>query len=90
MATINGKEQGFSPAALIADFEPLSWLWKSDKAPYPSEHSARWAIRSMAAELAAANAVGIHRNRMMIHPERFVRVLESRAIQEFAKRASRL
>ncbi len=79
------KIKGGQPVPFMADFLPLKSLWDGPAAPYPSEFAARWAIRKMRPELAEARAVAMHRNRIMVHPQRFAAVAEDAAVQQFAR-----
>lgn len=79
------KIKGGQPVPFMADFLPLKSLWDGPAAPYPSEFAARWAIRKMRLELAEARAVAMHRNRLMVHPQRFAAVAEDAAVQQFSR-----
>lgn len=81
------KIKGGQSVPFMADFLPLKSLWDGLAAPYPSEFAARWAIRKMRIELAEASAVAMHRNRLMVHPQRFAAVAENAAVQQFARSA---
>lgn len=70
-------------------FEPVSVLWDGKEAPYPSKYAADWAMRKMRDELAKAQAIALHRNRTMVHPQRFAQVAEQAAIAEYSERAAR-
>lgn len=87
MAVIKSKTKGGPMAPFMADFVPLSQLWEGPNAAYPSEYSARWAMRNLRDELAKAQAVALHRNRLMIHPQRFAQVVEQSALAGFSNRA---
>ena len=80
------KSKGTPAVPFMADFVPLEKLWEGANAPYPSEHSARWAVRKLRDELALAQAVALHRSRLMVHPQRFAQVAEKAAIAEFSNR----
>jgi hypothetical protein len=86
MSTIKSKVKGTAAVPFMADFVPLEQLWEGTNAPYPSEHSARWAVRKLRDELAKAQAVALHRSRLMVHPIRFAQVAEQAAIAEFSNR----
>ena len=88
MSTIKGKVKGAPAVPFMADFVPLEKLWDGPQAPYPSEYSARWAVRKLRTELAQAQAVALHRSRLMVHPQRFAQVAQDAAIDEFSRRAS--
>lgn len=55
------KEAPAADPVMGADFQPLRTLWEGEAAPYPSEQSARWAIRQLNARLSAVGALGLHR-----------------------------
>jgi hypothetical protein len=86
MATVKSKTMGAPAVPFMTEFVPLNRLWEGTAAPYPSEHSARWAIRKMSDELARAQAIAMPRGRMMIHPQRFAQVAEKAAIDAFSNR----
>lgn len=86
MSTIKSKVRGGASVPFMADFVPLNKLWEGTNAPYPSEYSARWAVRKLRDELAKAQAVALHRSRLMVHPQRFSQVAEQAAIEEFSSR----
>lgn len=71
----------------MAEFQPLKTLWTGSNPAYPSEHSARWALRKLHVELAQAKAVALHRSRLMVHPQRFAEVAERAALAEFSNRS---
>lgn len=88
MSIITTKAKGSPSAPFMAEFLPLNSLWEGSQAPYPSEHSARWALRKLRNELASAQAVAVHRRRIMVHPQRFAEVAEQFAITEFFNRVN--
>lgn len=66
--------------SMLPNFRPVSRLWEGENPPYPSEQSARWAIRQMKHELAAAEAIALHRGRTFVNPNKFGEVAERIAI----------
>jgi hypothetical protein len=88
MSEIESKIRGASSAPFMADFQPLSALWNGPQAPYPSEYSARWAVRKLGEDLVKSKAVALHRGRYMVHPQRFAEVAEKAALAEFSNRLS--
>lgn len=86
MSIIKSRIRGAPSTPFMADFQPIASLWAGMNAPYPSEYSARWAIRKLRDELVKAQAVALHRSRLMVHPQRFAQVAEQAAIQEFSDR----
>jgi len=86
MSIIKSKTKGGPVAPFMAEFVPLSQLWEGPNAAYPSEYSARWAMRNLRDVLAKAQAVALHRNRLMVHPQRFAQVVEQVALADFSKR----
>jgi hypothetical protein len=73
----------------MAEFQPFGVLWGDANAPYPSEPSARWAIKKLRAELVEAQAIAYHCGALMIHPHRFAQVAELAAIREASNRLNR-
>lgn len=65
-----------------ADFQPLRTLWEDEPTTYPSEQSARWAIRQLNERLAAVNALALHRGMLYVHRERFVQVAREHAVEQ--------
>ena len=88
MLNIKSRAKGSPSAPFMADFLPLNSLWEGNQAPYPSEHSARWAMRKLRPELASAQAVAVHRSRILVHPQRFAAVAERAAIAQFCDRVN--
>lgn len=74
---------------VLAEFQPMRSLWEGSPALYPSQSSARWELRKLRAELAQAQAVALHRGRILVHPQRFVEVVERAALAGFADRIGR-
>lgn len=66
--------------SFLQGYLPLSALWEGDEAPYPSEASARWAIRRLRRELAEASAIALHRGRTLVHLERLKCLVEQDAL----------
>lgn len=89
MSSIKSKIKGAQATPFMADFVPMNTLWEGNNAPYPSEYSARWAMRKLREELASARAVALHRSRLMVHPLRFAEVAEKAAIDQFANRVAK-
>lgn len=87
MSTIKGKGKGAPSAPFMAEFVPLETLWEGSNAPYPSEHSARWALRKLRNDLVKVQAVALHRSRLLVHPQRFAQVAEQAAIADFSNRS---
>lgn len=78
-----------SSVRILRDYRPISALWEGDDPAYPSEQSTRWALRQLRGELVKADAIAFHHGRILVHPERFARVAEARALQEARKRFGR-
>lgn len=89
MSSIESKTEGGAAVPFMADFVPLSQLWTGPNAPYPTEYSARWAVGKLRTELASAQAMAMHRKRLMVHPVRFAQVAEKAALKEFSDRAAK-
>ncbi|MBL8376562.1 MAG: hypothetical protein JNM79_01685 [Burkholderiales bacterium] len=71
---------------LLPDFKPASWLWEGPSPMFPSEQSARWVLRQQRQALNDARALAMLCGRLLVHPQRFVAVIEASAI-EAARRA---
>jgi hypothetical protein len=69
-----------------AEFQPLRTLWEGANPPYPSEQSARWAIRQLDTRLAAAGALGLHRGMLYVHRQKLIEVARDHAIAQATKR----
>lgn len=87
MASIKSRIRGAPSVPFMAEFQPLRSLWDGANAPYPSEYSARWAVRKLRNQLAEAQAVAVHRSCLMVHPQRFAQVAQQAAIEEFSRRS---
>lgn len=62
---------------LLSGFVPFSKLWGSKATSnFPSEGSARWFLRINRDALVKAEALAVHRGRMLVHPERFATAVE--------------
>jgi hypothetical protein len=83
---VNTQQSEESPPTFLRYFRPLSTLWVGEGAPYPSEASARWALRQLKAELADAEALALHRGRLLVHVERFSHIVEKKAISAAQRR----
>lgn len=62
------------------DFQPLSALWEGADAPYPSEQSVRWAMRTLAKDLAANGALARHRGMVFVHRAKLLELARAHAI----------
>lgn len=74
-----------APPALPG-FDPFESLWTGETPAFTSEYSARWVLRQQRAELIEARAVAFHLGRLVIHRERFLKVLEERAVEAYKRR----
>lgn len=77
---MSNTKRGEAPRAL-GEFRPMTDLWNGDQALFPSEQSARWALRKHREPLVAQSALAMFRGRTMYHPQRFSAVIESEAIR---------
>lgn len=80
------KSKATQVVAVLQGYVPLRDLWTGDGAPYPSEWSARWHLRCLRTDLAAARAVAKFRNSIYVHPTRFAEVVERAALDRYAMR----
>lgn len=85
---ISIKSKGAAAVPFMAGFQPLKTLWDGVNAPYPSEWSARWFIRKERARLVQEQAIALHRNRTMVHVERFAAAAQRSAVEAFSKRTA--
>lgn len=79
----NSKE---APAPFLGRFVPLSVLWEGGNPAFPSEQSARWALRELRGPLAAAGALAVHRGRTMVDPQKVSEVARQLAVEKARKR----
>jgi hypothetical protein len=80
------KAEGVMPTiTLFQDFVPLSVLWEGPSAPFPSEHAARFTCGKLRKQLTDSQAMATHLGRLIIHPQRFISVIERVGVE----RASR-
>lgn len=70
----------------MTDFEPLAVLWNGENAPFPSEVSARWAMRQLRSQLAQAGALAVHRGRIFVRLQSFTEVAQRMAIEAARQR----
>ncbi|TFZ03366.1 hypothetical protein [Ramlibacter rhizophilus] len=80
------KEDPTWDPVMGAEFHPLRALWEGANPPYPSEQSARWAIRQLQRRLADVGALGLHRGMLFIHMPKLVQVAREHAIEQATKR----
>lgn len=84
------KHKGLTADPIMgAEFQPLRTLWEGPDPAYPSEQSARWAIRQLDVRLAQAGALGLHRGMLYVNLSKFVEVARQHAIEQAAKRYER-
>lgn len=69
-----------------AGFRPVRTLWEGDGAPYPSEQSARWALRQMQSELAQDGALALHRGMLWVNRDKFAELARQRAVSAAMRR----
>jgi hypothetical protein len=82
------RKRAAAPGFQLGEFQPLASLWTGDAAPYPSEQSARWELRTLRRELAEAGALALHRGRLFVHPQRLAAVLERAAVERVRARVA--
>ncbi len=68
------------------NFRPLSALWEGESPIYPSEQSARWALRVIRAQLAKAGALAYHRGRLQVDPQKVAEIAREVAIERARQR----
>lgn len=75
-----------SSFSILPEFSPLDALWRGSKAAFPSEQSARWAVRMHRRALAEAGALALLRGRIFVHQVKFAQVIEVEAINAMRQR----
>lgn len=83
------KDDPHADPVMGRDFRPLRSLWEGKDAPYPSEQSARWAIRQLERRLAEMGALGLHRGMLYVHHQKLIEVARDHAIAQATKRFQR-
>jgi hypothetical protein len=78
--------QSEQPSPIGEDFAPLRVLWEGESPTYPSEQSARWAVRQMQGRLAEAGALALHRGSLFVHRQKLAEVAREHAIQAASRR----
>lgn len=73
---------------ILPEFAPLEVLWTGSKPAYPSEPSARWAVRQHRKALIEGSALALSRGRLLVHPARFAQVIETESIKAIRQRES--
>ncbi len=68
-------QQAGSVSSFLPGYQPLCWLWESEGALFPSEHSARWQVSRLRKQLNQAAALAKHRGHLFVHVEAFNKVL---------------
>jgi hypothetical protein len=71
---------------LMGQFWPVSVLWEGDGALFPSEQSARWALRGIRSRLAKAGALAYHRGRLQVDPGKVAEIAREIAIEKACQR----
>lgn len=87
MKTKSARERD-SSISILPEFAPLDALWSGAKPAFPSEQSARWAVRQHRRALADGGALALVRGRILVHPARFAEVIERQAIAAMRERAN--
>jgi hypothetical protein len=67
---------------MLEGYQPIRALWDGEEQIFPSEQSARWALRQYKAKLAEADALALHRGCLFVHVQRFESLLEQEAIKK--------
>jgi hypothetical protein len=88
MGTLVSTDQAPPSWEVLPGFDPLHQMWEGAQPPFPSENSARWAIRQHRAALIDAGALALHMGRTFVHRERLLEVLRLRALAAYKERHS--
>lgn len=75
-----GREAAGFPKGALESFVLLDSFAEQHESIFPSAASARWFIHKHRDALAAAGAIALLRNRLHVHPTRFLRVVERVAV----------
>lgn len=75
------------PHAVLVGFNPLNALWEGSAPIFPSENSAKWAIRDprLRPKLVANRAVAFVGHSRVVHLERFARAYEEYCFERFER-----
>ena len=74
------------PHPALPGFDAFETLWTGEAPAFKSEYSARWALKQQRLALIEARAVAFHLGCIVIHRERFMKVLEERAVEAYKRR----
>ncbi|TWO71904.1 hypothetical protein FN976_07895 [Caenimonas sedimenti] len=72
--------------AFLGAFQPLRVLWEGRDPPFPSEQSARWALRQLREPLVVAGAIAVHRGRTFVDVPKVAEVTVRLAVEKARKR----
>jgi hypothetical protein len=83
MAATHSNHPPAGHMPVLAGWVPISSLWDGPAALFPSEQSARWALRGeLKNRLVDAGALARLRGRLFIQPERAALTIENKAIDD--------
>ena len=71
---------GVTLEQLLPGFAPLAELWEGVSPPYPSEYSARWALKRHRDALKAANGLAVHCGRLYVNRAVFMEIVRAQAL----------
>jgi hypothetical protein len=80
VATLNSTDGGARLEQLLPGFSPLLELWTGESPAFPSENSARWALRQQRQALIDAEALALFRGRLFVHRERLLGIVRKHAV----------
>jgi hypothetical protein len=86
MATLESTDQAAAALEVLPGFDPIHLLWDGQPAAFPSENSARWAIRQQRQALIDAGALALHMGRTFVHRERLAKVMREQALEAYKQR----
>jgi hypothetical protein len=86
METFESPVQAMAALEVLPGFDPIHRLWDCEPSAFPSENSARWAIRQHRQALIDAGALALHMGRTFVHRERMAKVMHDQALQAYKQR----
>ncbi len=81
MEAVKAKQTDRGTSDRLGDYVSQTVLYEGEHALFKSQHGWQWAQRSLRAQLVEADALAIHRGRLLVHPERVAQVVERVAVE---------
>jgi hypothetical protein len=80
VATLDSTSGATALEQLLPGYSPLADLWAGSAPAFPSENSARWALRQHRPALIDAEALALFRGRLFVHRERLLGIVLKHAV----------